>query len=1415
MHMNIKRQTKMLSLALAIMAALFASDARAELKHRYSFTDSAADSVNGADGELVNNTGNATYTDGQLVMGNNGTQNSGSDTGDYVDLPNGIISDLVGANDQANFTMEVWFTWTGAGDWQRIWDMGTSIGGEDVSDSGDLTAQLFTTPQAGGGGVRAAWRGQGGGETSVTRQPSASANEEHHLAFVWDEANTTATMYFDGVNAGENTATAITIANDVAGNDVNNWLGRSQWAGDNLFVGSYNEFRIYDNALSADDVASNFFGGADSTTGGSLDDMTGLNASTNAVSLVQGETAIVSAVGDFGGRSLNVTPFVSVSSNNANVATIDSNGTITGVGAGEATITFANGASSASIQVTVAVPPLPEAVLRHRYSFSDGSGSDTLSDSVGDKDGVAYNLKFNSNGTADFIGEDLAYVDLPNGMISELGDNATVEAWATFDPAGQGGWQRVFDFGNTTAGEDPDAPQAGGAGYNGEATWFFAPRRGGITGADGGRTAFDPGVGGGENPTLDVPNGNGIVPGEEFHLVVTYNHTQRNTQVWINGISVAETAVLPDRPMSSLDDVNNWIGRSQWGGDAFTTANYNEFRIFEGVLSPVQIAVNDVTGPDEIIDDPGAATSINLTASDTDLVAGGLPANLSLKVDFENVNGVDLSSSTLASFETSDSSIVRILTAPLRVIPIGEGSATVTANLDGQTQNITFNVAAAGDTPQLAHRYEFDGDASDSAGDADGQLIGEGTFENGGLSLDGSGFVDLPDYLFSEYYLTAPIGGGPALTFEIFGHWNGGGAWQRLLDFGDNTFGEEWPIPAGTSYNGTGYMQITPSSGAGQLFAEVVNDGVTPTLQNPAITGPGLAAGQDFYVAFVLDPANDVARLYRNGELVGIQAVSDEQDFSAIEDFNVWLGRSNFSADPGFNGTFTDFRIWEGALQEADIALHAACGPDALDCDPPTPFEMVAGSTTEVTEPTVVNFGNLGGDATYVFHFNAVMDGASTAIAGNDAFAIKLDQWNNQGVFGTTEFGVADNLFSAVNGQSVASVFGSNVHVIIVSDSGAGESRLYINSVHSGTWAGTFDLSGNTKIMGARLEQATDHMGAGSVMYEWATYSGVASQSDIDSLFNARVAVAGNGANIAFVSFHATDAASDAAAGAGMTEAADIGYTQALKAAGHNVTRILTSGSPDVEALNGYDLVIISRSVSSGGYSTGASADAWNSVTSPMLVLGGYVIRNNRMGFTDGSSMVDTVGNIQLKAEDASHPLYNGVDLTDGITGDFAGIVTWNDQVQRGVSINTNNAGEAGRVIATVATADDPTAGGIVAVEFDAGAATTTGGNFAGKRLTLLTGSREADGVTSETAGIWDLTDVGRMIYLNAVNYLTSGGSGGGINGVSLTDGMLTIEFSGTLKSAGAVTGPFNAVDGASSPYTVAADQAAQFFIAE
>ena len=167
----------------------------------------------------------------------------------------------------------------------------------------------------------------------------------------------------------------------------------------------------------------------------------------------------------------------------------------------------------------------------------------------------------------------------------------------------------------------------------------------------------------------------------------------------------------------------------------------------------------------------------------------------------------------------------------------------------------------------------------------------------------------------------------------------------------------------------------------------------------------------------------------------------------------------------------------------------------------PMPASKVASSSGAITEPSVVDFGALDGDASYEFYFTAIKDGASTAVAGNDSFAIKLDQWNEQGVFGTTAFGVADNLFTAAAGQSVDSVFGAPVHVVVVNDTGAGESRLYIDGGLAGAWGGNFVLPGDTKVMGARLEAATDHMGAGSVMHSWATYSGILTGDEIAGIF--------------------------------------------------------------------------------------------------------------------------------------------------------------------------------------------------------------------------------------------------------------------------------------------------------------------------
>ena len=252
---------------------------------------------------------------------------------------------------------------------------------------------------------------------------------------------------------------------------------------------------------------------------------------------------------------------------------------------------------------------------------------------------------------------------------------------------------------------------------------------------------------------------------------------------------------------------------------------------------------------------------------------------------------------------------------------------------------------------------------------------------------------------------------------------------------------------------------------------------------------------------------------------------------------------------------------------------------------------------------------------------------------------------------------------------------------------------------------------------------------------------------------------------IAWVSYHAADDEPHAdAAAVGFTQAPDIEYTDLLKANGYDVVRVLTTQEPDVEYLNTFDLVIISRTASSGHYS-GSGASLWNSITAPLINLNGYTLRNSRLGFTDGGTMVDTIGDITLTVADPAHPIFAGVELVDGVmVNPFAEgavpLTTDPNIISRGISVNTDNLDEEGTVLATVATADDPTVGGIVIAELPAGATLQNSSGspddvLGGPRLVFLTGSREPDGVTGgQAAALYDLYADGELMFLNAVAYM-------------------------------------------------------------
>ncbi|MEO1863047.1 MAG: LamG-like jellyroll fold domain-containing protein, partial [Verrucomicrobiia bacterium] len=62
--------------------------------------------------------------------------------------------------------------------------------------------------------------------------------------------------------------------------------------------------------------------------------------------------------------------------------------------------------------------------------------------------------------------------------------------------------------------------------------------------------------------------------------------------------------------------------------------------------------------------------------------------------------------------------------------------------------------------------------------------------------------------------------------------------------------------------------------------------------------------------------------------------------------------------------------------------------------------------------------------------------------------------------------------------------------------------RLYVDGDHVGVLAGNFELAGEAKVMGARIEANTDPMGDGSVMHKWATYDNALTDEQIAGLAN-------------------------------------------------------------------------------------------------------------------------------------------------------------------------------------------------------------------------------------------------------------------------------------------------------------------------
>jgi len=159
-------------------------------------------------------------------------------TDDYVVLP--IGEEISSMND---CTIATWVDFSNEGGaWQRIFDFGN-----------DTDVYMFLTPRMAADGVMrfAITLTSTGGEELVDA-PDTLASGWHHVALIIDADDNTLTLYLDGSVVGE-TPGVILRPSDL-GVTTNNWLGRSQWPPDAYFMGSLDDFRIYNKVLTEEEL---------------------------------------------------------------------------------------------------------------------------------------------------------------------------------------------------------------------------------------------------------------------------------------------------------------------------------------------------------------------------------------------------------------------------------------------------------------------------------------------------------------------------------------------------------------------------------------------------------------------------------------------------------------------------------------------------------------------------------------------------------------------------------------------------------------------------------------------------------------------------------------------------------------------------------------------------------------------------------------------------------------------------------------------------------------------------------------------------------------------------------------------------------------------------------------------------------
>ena len=349
----------------------------------------------------------------------------------------------------------------------------------------------------------------------------------------------------------------------------------------------------------------------------------------------------------------------------------------------------------------------------------------------------------------------------------------------------------------------------------------------------------------------------------------------------------------------------------------------------------------------------------------------------------------------------------------------------------------TYESTVAADGPVALYRFD---DAAGSTTLADS--AGTRTATNTKITLGGVGpFTGSKSGAFAGSAFAAlpssPLAGATAFSAEAWVNWTGGSSFQQpIFDFGSSTTNWLSLTPASSATNHPLTFEIRPTTGTAAL-----------------VTAPELTAKAWEYVA-VTETTGGVLTLYLNGKQVGQATGVTLTPSSLGTTSNVWIGKSQVTTDPLFNGGLSNVAFYAKTLTAAQVLAHYNAGEFPVNSVLPT----ITGTAKDGQKLTAAA-GTWTGVApiTFGYQWNRCnTSGASctaiTSATSSTYNAVPADVGSTLlvGVTGTNSAGTG-TANSAATG-TVTPLAPANTAVPVITGS-AKEGQLL--SASTGTWTGT------------------------------------------------------------------------------------------------------------------------------------------------------------------------------------------------------------------------------------------------------------------------------------------------------------------------------------------------------------------------